>query len=316
MTPHGHMLVVDDEKSQRDILTVILEGEGYRVETASSVPQAISLYRNHPADVVLTDLSMPERDGMSLLEELMKINEDVLVVLITAHGTVGSAVEAMKKGAFDYLTKPLDREDLLITVARAFDTVHLLTENRGLRQQLQDKFKIENIMGHHPLMQEVFRVIRKVAPSQTTVLVTGESGTGKELVARAIHSESTRKDRPFRALNCAAIPETLIESELFGHEKGAFTGAQARQIGLFETVDQGTLFLDEIGDLSLPLQAKLLRVLQEKEIRRIGGRDDIKVDVRVAPSGKICSTGSTSSPFICRRCGNGPPIFPNWSRIS
>ena len=281
MIPRGHMLVVDDEKSQRDILTVILEGEGYRVETASSVPQAISLYRNHPADVVLTDLSMPERDGMSLLEELMKINEDVLVVLITAHGTVGSAVEAMKKGAFDYLTKPLDREDLLITVARAFDTVHLLTENRGLRQQLQDKFKIENIMGHHPLMQEVFRVIRKVAPSQTTVLVTGESGTGKELVARAIHSESTRKDRPFRALNCAAIPETLIESELFGHEKGAFTGAQARQIGLFETVDQGTLFLDEIGDLSLPLQAKLLSVLQEKEIRRIGGRDDIKVDVRV-----------------------------------
>jgi two-component system response regulator PilR (NtrC family) len=277
----GRILAVDDEKSQRDILTVILESEGYAVETASNVPQAVSIYRSQPVDLVLTDLSMPERDGLGLLDDLMRVDPDVLIVLITAHGTVGSAVGAMKKGAFDYLEKPLDREELLITVARAFEKLNLVKENRRLRQQLHEKFKIEHILGHHPLMQEVFRVIRKVAPSQATVLISGESGTGKELVARALHAESGRKDRPFRALNCAAIPETLIESELFGHEKGAFTGAHGRHIGLFEAVDQGTLFLDEIGDLSLGLQAKLLRVLQEKEIRRIGGRDDIKVDVRV-----------------------------------
>jgi len=277
----GCILAVDDEKSQREILTVILEGEGYTVETASNVSQAVSLYRSQPVDLVLTDLSMPERDGLALLDDLIRFDPDVIVVLITAHGTVGSAVEAMKKGAFDYLEKPLDREELLITVARAFEKLNLVKENRRLRQQLHEKFKIEQILGHHPLMQEVFRVIRKVAPSQATVLITGESGTGKELVARALHAESGRKGRPFRALNCAAIPETLIESELFGYEKGAFTGAQGRHIGLFEAVDQGTLFLDEIGNLSLALQAKLLRVLQEKEIRRIGGREDIKVDVRV-----------------------------------
>ena len=277
----GHILVVDDEKSQRDILTVILEGEGYEVTTAASVHQAIGLFKSQPVDLVLTDLSMPEGDGLVLLAELMRLNREVLVIVITAFGTVGSAVEAMKKGAFDYLTKPLDREELLITVARAFEKLRLLQENQRLRQQLHESFKIESILGHHPLMEEVFRIVKKVALSPTTVLITGESGTGKELVARALHAESTRRERPFRALNCAAIPETLIESELFGHEKGAFTGAQARQIGLFETVDKGTLFLDEIGDLSLSLQAKLLRVLQEKEFRRIGGRDDIKVDVRV-----------------------------------
>jgi DNA-binding NtrC family response regulator len=277
----GNILVVDDEKSQRDILTVILGGEGYHVETAASVNQALSVYKSRPIDLVLTDLSMPERDGLGLLEEIMKLDRDALVVVITAYGTVHSAVEAMNKGAFYYLTKPLDRDELLIMVARAFEKLNLVKENRDLRRQLHDTFKIESIIGHHPLMEEAIRVIRKVAPSSTTVLITGESGTGKELVARALHSESTRRDKPFRALNCAAIPETLIESELFGHEKGAFTGAQGRQIGLFEAVDQGTLFLDEIGDLSLSLQAKLLRVLQEKEIRRIGGRDDIKVDVRV-----------------------------------
>ena len=277
----GHVLVIDDEKSQRDILTVILEGEGYSVETASNVPQALTCYQGHPADVVLTDLSMPERDGLSLLAELIKVDPEALVILITAYGTIGSAVQAMKQGAFDYLTKPVDREELLITITRAFEKLHLVKENRQLHQQLQEKFKVENIVGHHPLMQEVLRLLQKVSASQATVLITGESGTGKELVARALHAHSPRAQQPFLALNCAAVPETLIESELFGHEKGAFTGAQARQVGLFEAVDQGTLFLDEIGDLSLPLQAKRLRVLQEKEIRRIGGREDVKVDVRV-----------------------------------
>jgi DNA-binding NtrC family response regulator len=233
----GRILIVDDEKSQRDILTVILEGEGYEITTASSVNQAIGLYKSQPADLVLTDLSMPEGDGLVLLADLIRLNREALIIVITAFGTVGSAVEAMKKGAFDYLTKPLDREELLITVARAFEKLRLVQENQRLRQQLHESFKIESILGHHPLMEEVFRIVRKVALSSTTVLITGESGTGKELVARALHSESARRDRPFRALNCAAIPETLIESELFGHEKGAFTGAQAKQIGLFETVD-------------------------------------------------------------------------------
>ena len=269
MTTTGHVLVVDDEKAQRDILTVILEGEGYTVETASNVSQALTAYRNHRADVVLTDLSMPERDGLALLEELTKLDPEALVILVTAYGTIGSAVQAMKKGAFDYLAKPVDREELLITIARAFERLHLVKENQRLQQQLLDTCRVENIIGHHPLMEEVSRTIKKVAPSQATVLITGESGTGKELVARALHAHSPRAPRPFRALNCAAVPETLIESELFGHEKGAFTGALARR------------FLDEIGDLGLPLQAKLLRVLQEKEIRRIGGREDIKVDVRV-----------------------------------
>src|SRR5207244_1745192 len=258
---------------QRHILTVTLGGGGYTVETASNVSQALSAYRNHPADVVLTDLSMPERDGLTLLEELLKLDPEALVILVTAYGTIGSAVQAMKKGAFDYLAKPVDREELLITIARAFERLHLVTEDRQLQQQRHETFRYENIIGHHPLMEEVSRVIKKVATSQATVLITGESGTGKELVARALHVHSPRAHRPFRALNCAAVPETLIESELFGHEKGAFTGAQARRIGLFEAVDQGTLFLDEIGDLSLPLQANLLRVLQEKEIGRSGVRE-------------------------------------------
>src|SRR5438309_1358326 len=330
MITAGHVLVVDDEKAQRDILTVILEGEGYTVETASNVSQALTAYRNHRADVVLTDLSMPERDGLALLEELTKLDPEALVILVTAYGTIGSAVQAMKKGAFDYLAKPVDREELLITIARAFERLHLVKENQRLQQQLLDTFRVENIIGHHPLMEEVSRTIKKVAPSQATVLITGESGTGKELVARALHAHSPRAPRPFRALNCAAVPETLIESELFGHEKGAFTGAQARQIGLFEAVDQGTLFLDEIGDLSLPLQAKLLRVLQEKEIRRIGGREDIKVDVRVVAATnrrlpaaikqgtfrEDPTTGSTWFRSTCRRCGSGPRTFRSWSAIS
>src|SRR2546428_101740 len=200
----GHLLVVDDEKAQRDILTVILKGEGYTVEAASNVSQALSAYRNHQADVVLTDLSMPERDGLALLEELLKLDPEALVILVTAYGTIGSAVQAMKKGAFDYLAKPVDREELLITIARAFERLHLVTENRQLQQQLHETFRVENIIGHHPLMEEVSRVIKKVATSQATVLITGESGTGKELVARALHVHSPRAHRPFRALNCAA----------------------------------------------------------------------------------------------------------------
>src|SRR5947208_5675819 len=199
MITAGHVLVVDDEKAQRDILTVILEGEGYTVGTASNVSQALSAYRNHPADVVLTDLSMPERDGLTLLEELLKLDPEALVILVTAYGTIGSAVQAMKKGAFDYLAKPVDREELLITIARAFERLHFVTENRQLQQQLHETFRVENIIGHHPLMEEVSRVIKKVATCQASGLITGESGNGKELDARGLVVHSYRARQPSSA---------------------------------------------------------------------------------------------------------------------
>jgi two-component system response regulator PilR (NtrC family) len=200
---------------------------------------------------------------------------------MTAHGSIDSAVEAMRKGAFDYLTKPLDKTELLISIQRAFERIELLRENKNLRQQLGEKFNLPNIIGKHPSMQELFRIIQKISGSGSTILICGESGTGKELIARAIHFNSSRKSGPFRAINCAAIPESLIENELFGHEKGSFTGATGTEIGLFEAAEKGTLFLDEIGDISHHIQAKLLRALQEKEIRRIGAKEDRKIDVRV-----------------------------------
>jgi DNA-binding NtrC family response regulator len=201
--------------------------------------------------------------------------------MMTAHGTVDSAVEAMKKGAFDYLEKPLDRDDLLLTLRRAIGHVGLLRENQLLHRKLEETRRVPGIIGDHPKIREVFRIIRKIAPTTSTVLISGESGTGKELAARAIHDASPRRESPFFAINCAAIPESLIESELFGHEKGAFTGASSREIGLFEAASGGTLFLDEIGEMNVAMQAKLLRAIQEKEIRRVGGKVNIPVDVRI-----------------------------------
>ena len=209
------------------------------------------------------------------------MNPQQCVVMMTAHGTIDSAVEAMKKGAFDYLEKPLDRDDLLMTLQRAMEHVTLLRENRVLHKKLEETQGIPNIIGDHPKIKEVFRIINKIAPTNSTVLIYGESGTGKELVARAIHDRSPRKDHPFFAINCAAIPDTLMESELFGHEKGSFTGASSREIGLFEAADGGTVFLDEIGEMNVAMQAKLLRAIQEKEIRRVGGKVNIPVDVRI-----------------------------------
>src|SRR5579863_2140082 len=277
----GNVLVIDDEKAQRDILKRILESEGYAVDLAANQEEATRLLREGNFDLLLSDLRMPGSEGLSVLDGLLKIDLNACVIIMTAHGTIDSAVEAMKKGAFDYLTKPLDREALLIAIRRGFERVNLLRQNRLLQQQLQDRFRLSNIIGNHSKMQEIFRVIHKIAPSPATVLVWGESGTGKELIARAIHFNSSRRTGPFRAINCAAIPEALIESELFGYEKGAHSTATTRGIGLFEAADQGTLFLDEIGDLSLNMQAKILRTLQEREIRRIGGREEIKIDVRV-----------------------------------
>jgi two-component system, NtrC family, response regulator PilR len=277
----GRILVVDDEKHQRDILEMILESEGYEIVTAGTGRQARDAFRTHGFDCVLTDLKMPDISGIDLLSDLMKLQAGLCVILMTAHGSIDTAVEAMKKGAFDYLTKPLEREELLLVLGRAMERTRLVRENRMLHEQLRDRFKIDNIIGAHGSMQNVFRVVHKVAASSTTVVIYGESGTGKELVARALHHHSERRERPFYAVNIAALPESILEAELFGYEKGAFTGAEARKIGLFEQASGSTLFLDEVGDLKRDLQVKLLRTLQEREILRVGGTERVKVDARI-----------------------------------
>ena len=273
------ILVVDDEPLQRQILQTILSGEGYEVTTAGNGKQALSAVRE-AFDVVLTDLKMPDLNGIELLEQLLRLQPNLCVVLMTAHGTIDSAVQAMRKGAFDYLTKPLDKEQLLLVLRRALERTRLVRENRLLQEQLRDRFRLSSIVGAHGSMQDLFRLVHKVASSTSTVLLYGESGTGKELVARALHHESDRRHRPFFALNVASLPESLLEAEMFGYEKGAFTGAEARKIGLVEQAHGSTLFLDEVGDLKRDLQVKLLRTLQEREILRVGGTERIRVDVR------------------------------------
>jgi DNA-binding NtrC family response regulator len=277
----ARVLVVDDEPHQRDILQMILEGEGYDATVAGNARQAMDEARSGSFDVVLTDLKMPDKSGIELLSELQKTQPGVCVVLMTAHGSIDSAVEAMRRGAFDYLTKPLERDELLLVLKRALERTRLVRENRMLHEQLRDRFRLENIVGSHGTMQDVFRMVHKVAASASTVIIYGESGTGKELVARALHYQSDRRDRPFYAVNVAALPESILEAELFGHEKGAFTGADSRKIGLFEQASGSTLFLDEVGDLKRDLQVKLLRTLQEREILRVGGTERIRVDVRI-----------------------------------
>jgi DNA-binding NtrC family response regulator len=257
---------VDDEKSQREILELILSGEGYDVTTASSGEAAMKFVADRHFDLVLTDLKMTGMSGLDLLKELTDFDKSIIVLLLTAHGTVDSAVDALRLGAFDYLQKPYDREKLLDTISRALNKLSTLDAE---------------IVSESPEMDKVKKLILKVAKSNSTVLIRGESGTGKELIARAIHKNSLRTDEIFQAVNCAAINENLLESELFGHEKGSFTGAINEKKGLFEVADGGTLFLDEIGELDIALQAKLLRALQEKQIRRVGATRDINVDVRV-----------------------------------
>ena len=260
------ILVVDDERSQREILEMILSGEGYDVTTASSGEAALKFVQDRRFDLVLTDLKMTGMSGMDLLERLVAFDKSIIVILLTAHGTVDSAFEAKDLGAFAYLQKPYDREKLLETVGRALQKLETLDVE---------------IVSVSPEMERVKKLILKVARSNSTVLIRGESGTGKELIARAIHRYSPRADEVFQAVNCAAINENLLESELFGHEKGSFTGAVNEKKGLFEVADGGTLFLDEIGEMDISLQAKLLRALQEKTIRRVGGTREIKTDVRV-----------------------------------
>ncbi|MCE1225267.1 MAG: sigma-54 dependent transcriptional regulator [Geobacteraceae bacterium] len=277
----GSILIVDDEKGQREILTMILQGVGYDTAEAAGVQEALALLGKREFDLVLTDLKMQGQSGLDLLEQVMADDPQQCVIMMTAHGTVDSAVGAMKRGAFDYLEKPLERENLLLTLKRAFERITLVRENRVLQKRVAEIERISSIIGEHPKMKEVYRIVTKIAATSSTVLVYGESGTGKELVARAVHDRSPRKEQPFMAINCAAIPETLIESELFGHEKGSFTGANAREIGILEAANGGTVFLDEIGEMNVSMQAKLLRAIQEKEIRRVGGKINLPLDVRI-----------------------------------
>jgi DNA-binding NtrC family response regulator len=260
------ILVVDDEKSQREILEMILSDEGYDVTTASSGEAALKFAKERRFDLALTDLKMTGMDGIELLQHLLAQDSSIIVILLTAHGSIESAKDALRRGAFDYLQKPYDRDTLLQTIRRALKRL--------------DALDVE-IISASPEMESVKKMILKVARSSSPVLIRGESGTGKELIARSIHNQSPRVAEMFQAVNCAAINENLLESELFGHEKGSFTGAHAEKKGLFEVADRGTLFLDEIGELDIGMQAKLLRALQEREIRRVGGNRTIKVDVRV-----------------------------------
>jgi DNA-binding NtrC family response regulator len=275
------VLVIDDEPLQRDILKTILDDEGYETYTASSGEEGLEMLKRLNPDVVLTDLKMEGMDGLEFIKSTPKESYEPSMIVMTAYGTIASAVEAMKEGAFDYLTKPLDKDTLLLTVKRAAERSVLIKENIQLQRALYDKFSIEGIVGSSGKMKEAIEIMKKVSSTSATVLIIGESGTGKELAARAIHYNTPRRTKPFTTVNCAAIPENLIESELFGYEPGAFTGATSRRIGLFEATNGGTLFLDEIGDLPLLTQSKILRVLQDKEIRRIGGREGIRVDVRI-----------------------------------
>lgn len=277
----GTILVVDDERGQREILKTILESEGYDVGVAAGGREAVAAIQKGSFDLVVTDLKMPGMDGGELLEHILGEKPSTSVVIVTAHGTIDSAVGAIRRGAFDYIAKPFDRERILSVAKKAVDKSRLMNENIHLKEQLEQRFRLDGIIGSDSRMREVFRIVKKISGSSATVLIYGESGTGKELIAKAIHYNGARCGAPFMAINCAAIPETLLETELFGYEKGAFTGAYARSIGLFETADNGTIFLDEIGDMTLGLQAKLLRVIQEREIRRVGGSASVKVNVRI-----------------------------------
>ncbi|SHJ48652.1 two-component system, NtrC family, response regulator HydG [Malonomonas rubra DSM 5091] len=275
------LLLVDDDSAHRTMLKAHLGSEGYEIIEAVDGDVAVHLARERHVDLVLLDLKMQRMDGLEALAEIHKHKPELTVIIITAFSSVENAVEAMKQGAFDYVTKPVDSDALSLTVKRALDFKSLQQENSTLKQRLGEKFDLGNLIGSSQPMQELAETLALVAPADATVLITGESGTGKELVAGAVHHNSQRKDAPFIKVNCAALHENLLESELFGHEKGAFTGAAEQRKGRFELADKGTLFLDEIGDMSLTTQAKILRVLQEGEFERLGGAKTIKVDVRM-----------------------------------
>jgi two-component system response regulator AtoC len=275
------VLVVDDEENLRLVLRTLLRRHGYEVETASSGEEGLGLVDSFGPDVVLTDVRMPKMGGLDLLQTLRAKGNDATVIVMSAYGNMDLAIDAMKQGAYDYVQKPFKPDEVVLALRKAEERESLRRENRALRDEIRKEHKFEDILAKSARMQEIFRTIAKIADYKTTVLVTGESGVGKELVARAIHRRSSRRGGPFVAINCGAIPENLLESELFGHKRGAFTDAVQDRKGLFEEADCGTLFLDEIGELPLALQVKLLRVLEDEHIRRVGDSKDIQVDVRI-----------------------------------
>jgi two-component system, NtrC family, nitrogen regulation response regulator NtrX len=272
------ILLIDDEKSIRNVLKDILQHEGYRIEEAADGEQGLQKLAAQPFDLVLCDIKMPKMDGLEVLQQIMQLQPDVPVIMISGHGTIETAVDAVKKGAFDFIAKPPDLNRLLITIRNALDKNTLVKETRVLKKKVQ---RVQDIIGNSAGIAKIKSTIEKVAPTDARVLVTGENGTGKELVARWLHEKSNRANQPLIEVNCAAIPAELIESELFGHEKGSFTSAIKQRIGKFEQAHGGTLFLDEIGDMTLSAQAKVLRALQEGKITRVGGEKELSVDVRV-----------------------------------
>ena len=277
----ANILLVDDEPRMLSLLNSLLKAEGYEVSSVQDGSKVPELLRTESFDLMISDIRMAPLDGMELLKIARSSRPAMPVIILTAYGSVETAIEAMKLGTFDYVTKPFKRDELLITIQRAMEYSRALSENLELKEELVGRYKFENIIAESDAMRQVCEMIKRVAPADTTVLITGESGTGKELVAKAIHIHSRRGEKKFVAVNCAALPEPLLESEMFGHMKGSFTGATANKDGLFETASGGTLFLDEISSMPLSIQGKLLRVLQEKEIRRVGGNEDIPVDARV-----------------------------------
>jgi DNA-binding NtrC family response regulator len=282
MSSQGTILVVDDEEIMREVLEALLTREGYRVKLAATGHEGLDLARAMPFDAAIVDVMMPGIDGITTLEELKKIDDDLPVLMITAFASVEHAIVAMKRGALDYITKPFKNDEVLVVLENAVERRRLVTENRALKQNLQARYsKFANIVGRSPKMRQVFDLVIQAAPSRSTVLVYGESGTGKELVARALHTNSTRADRAFVTVNSGSLPPDLLESNLFGHVKGAFTGAVYPKKGLFELADKGSIFFDEIGNVPLETQSKLLRVIQEREFMRLGGVETIRVDVRI-----------------------------------
>ncbi len=281
MKETAKILIVDDEVSVRDSLQNWLKDIGYQVITASNGNEALHMTQKEKPDIVIADLVLPGMDGIELTKRIKELSPDIPVIIITAYGSITTAIAAIKEGAYDYIEKPFCPERVELLVQKLVEHRRLIKENVSLRQKLEDRYRFENIIAKSDQMQRIFEIVKIVAKSNATVLITGESGTGKELIARAIHNLSPRRDKPFVAVSCAALPETLLESELFGHEKGSFTGAITQKKGKFEYANKGTLFLDEIGEISLNTQVHLLRVIEEKEFTRVGGNEPIKVDVRI-----------------------------------
>lgn len=281
MDEEKRILVIDDEENMRHMLAVLLEKEGYQVDNAADGKQGLDLSSENFYDLILCDLKMPVMDGMTFLENFQELQLESTVIVMSAYGTLDTAIEAMKRGAYDYVSKPFKPDEIMLTLKKAEERERLRKENRLLQQSVRERFSFAQMIGRSPPMQEIFATIEKVADYKTSVLITGESGTGKELIAKAIHYNSSRADKPLVTVNCGAIPETLLESELFGHKKGSFTDAIKDKRGLFQEAHGGSIFLDEIGELPRPLQVKLLRALQEEEIKRVGDTQSINIDIRV-----------------------------------